>query len=300
MTTGLVAGCGRGAPATVGESTATGASAPIGPSECVGTLSGPDTHQYRQVNGVDPNQLSLDVYRHPGSSLCPVLVWVHGGGWSRGDKQGNAIDTKVQWAGEHGMALVSVNYRLADGSGVVWPGNGQDVAAAFAWVRAHAEELGIDAAKMVLAGHSAGAQLATIVSTSPTLLAGAGLSPIDIACTISADTAAYDLTAPQPLVQPLIKAAFGTDPAVLSDASPLHQVRSHPMSSTDTLVLTRGRRPRVGSAEQYAAAIRGAGGSAQVLDVSPYSHAQVNARFGAPGETVETPTIETFLRTCLR
>lgn len=302
MATGVLAGCSSEARAstTTGSTAGSAASAPIGPSACVGTLDGPDAHQYRQVAGVDPRSVSLDVYRRPGSSGCPALVWVHGGGWTVGDKQGNAIDTKVRWAGDQGMALVSVNYRLSsDAAPLVWPGNAQDVASAFAWVRAHATELGIDPSKMVLAGHSAGAHLAAIVAADPALLQGAGLAQGDIACTITADSAAYDLTAPQPLVRGMVERAFGSDRATLLDASPIHQLQSHPGAAPDTLVLTRGADVRVGSAGRYASAVRAAGGTADVLDVSPYSHAQVNSQLGAADDTVETPTVESFLRTCL-
>ena len=65
----------------------------VAPDDCVGELDGPETHRYRDDVGDEiPELVSLDVYRRPEASGCPVLVWVHGGGWTVGDKAGKAID----------------------------------------------------------------------------------------------------------------------------------------------------------------------------------------------------------------
>ena len=69
---------------------------------------------YASTPGVDPSLLSLDVYPPPDACTgdpAPVVVWVHGGGWSTGDKDNLA--NKQQWAADHGWVLVSVNYRLS-------------------------------------------------------------------------------------------------------------------------------------------------------------------------------------------
>ncbi|MBK6669766.1 MAG: alpha/beta hydrolase [Actinobacteria bacterium] len=172
----LAAGCGgRDGRATrsSGHDTTgpSGADGSARDSACVGSAGSPRTVRYDERSGVDPNQLSLDVYRPKGvadTAVCPVIVFVHGGAWRAGDKAKASIDTKAAWAGRRGAVLVSVNYRLAPpGGSAAWPDFGNDVAGAVAYVVDHADELGIDPGRVSLIGHSAGAHLVSIVATHP-------------------------------------------------------------------------------------------------------------------------------------
>ncbi|MFZ4519797.1 MAG: alpha/beta hydrolase [Microthrixaceae bacterium] len=275
---------------------------PAGDVSCTGPLEGPEVRRYDEAPGVRPDLLSMDVYRRPGATGCPVIVWVHGGGWRVGDKRGNAIDTKVAWAGRLGAVLVSVNYRLATpDNDVRWPAFGRDVAAAVDRVIDDAAEFGIDPSKVVLVGHSAGAQLVSIVGTNPTLLGATGRDRTAVRCVVSLDSAAYDLTTGLADDEDGIYAtAFGQDPATLADASPTLQARTQPGSMPSFLVVTRGVPRREVIARDFATAVREAGGSADVLDANPYTHEQVNTRLGVPGEQVVTPPVEAFLERCLR
>jgi len=296
-------------PATTSTSDSAGAttSAPVAPSstdgtstECVGPLTGPETQQYRNdVGDVRADLVSIDVYRRPGARDCPVLVWVHGGGWRSGDKAGKAIGTKVAFAGEMGAALVSVNYRLVTPDGDVrWPVMGEDVAAAVAWVVEHAESLGIDPERVALMGHSAGAHLVSIVATDPELLTAAGASRDDVRCVVALDSAAYDITPTDARTTPLFAAAFGVDPATLAGASPTVQAREHPAGLPDVLVVTRGSPARVAEADEFAATIRAGGATGQLVDAGSYTHEQVNTELGVLGEEVVTPPIRDLLRAC--
>jgi acetyl esterase/lipase len=267
-------------------------------SRCAGKLQGPRTHRYRyDVGDEAPDLVSLDVYRRPGAVACPVIIWVHGGGWQRGDKAGKAIQTKVDFAGELGAVLVSVNYRLAN-SEIRWPVMGQDVAAAVASVIEHADELGIDPSRVTLMGHSAGAHLVSIVATDPDLLAEAGASREDLRCVVSIDTAAYDLTDPGSPTEALITDAFGDDPATLAAASPAVQIREHPSGLPDFLLITRGGEARLAESQELADAISATGATAQVVKADGYSHEQVNTQLGVPGEQIVTPPTRAFLEAC--
>lgn len=274
---------------------------PTSPSvQCAGTLDGPTTEEYRELPGVTPSLTSLDVYRRPGATGCPAVIWVHGGGWATGDKRGKAIDKKVAWAGELGAVLVSVNYRLATpGSDVGWPDIGEDVAAATAWVLDHADVLGVDPSRVALMGHSAGAHLVTIVATHPDLLRDVGVDRAEIACVVALDSASYDLTAEDQDSRALIRSAFGTDPTTLADASPILQLQLDPGGVPDTLVVTRGSAARVGMAEELAAAIRATGATSEVLDATPYTHEEVNTLLGTADDAVMTPVVDDFLTPCL-
>ncbi|MBK9179984.1 MAG: alpha/beta hydrolase [Acidimicrobiales bacterium] len=269
-------------------------------TECGGPLAGPDTQRYRgDVSDAAPDQVSLDVYRRPGATGCPVIVWVHGGGWRAGDKAGKAIDTKVALAGELGAVLVSVDYRLVTpGGDVRWPVMGQDVAVAVAWVIDHAPELGVDAERVALMGHSAGAHLVSIVVTDPELLESAGVSRDDVRCVVSLDSAAYLITPAEARTSPLFGAAFGDDPATLAGASPIVQARDHPAGIPDVLVVTRGSPARVAEAAEFAAAVTAGGAAGRVIDAGSYTHEQVNTQLGVPSERVVTPPTRDFLRSC--
>ena len=118
--------------------------------------------------GDHPRQ-RLDVYAPPGAAGAPILLWVHGGGFMRGDK-GSAEhwpNTNVgRMAARAGLLGVVINYRLAPDHG--WPAGGEDVAAAVDWLKANAAQYGGDPERIVLAGTSAGAvHVATYLQLRP-------------------------------------------------------------------------------------------------------------------------------------
>src|SRR5262245_54874399 len=80
----------------------------------------------------------LDVYSPKGAKGAPVVVFVHGGEWTKGDKV--AVSYKPKFLNENGVVFVSVNYRLAPAA--THPAHVSDVAAAVGWVREHAKEIG--------------------------------------------------------------------------------------------------------------------------------------------------------------
>jgi acetyl esterase/lipase len=96
----------------------------------------------------------FDLYLPDGSrSGQPILVWFHGGGFVRGDKQQRA--NVGAWGSCEGFVTVLPNYRLAPESR--WPSGAEDVVGVWTWLRANARQIGGDAARIVLAGESAGA-----------------------------------------------------------------------------------------------------------------------------------------------
>jgi len=107
--------------------------------------------------GDDPRQ-TLDLYRPDGNGPAPILLWVHGGGFVRGEKRSadHPYAANVgRWAARHGMLGAVMNYRLAPDHR--WPAGGVDVGAAVDWLAEHAAEHGGDRARIVVAGTSAGA-----------------------------------------------------------------------------------------------------------------------------------------------
>lgn len=92
----------------------------------------------------------------------PVVVYIHGGGYSRGSKE-QGLPFALAFA-EGGYFAVTVGYRL---SGVArYPGAVHDCKAAIRFLRANAEELGIDADRIGVWGHSAGGHLASLLAVT--------------------------------------------------------------------------------------------------------------------------------------
>ena len=91
----------------------------------------------------------------------PALVFVHGGGWSSGDKRRGTFKTiPIEYA-QKGYVCISVNYRLT--SEAAFPACLEDVKCAVRWLRAHAEKYNVDPDRIGGYGNSAGAHLVSLL-----------------------------------------------------------------------------------------------------------------------------------------
>lgn len=198
----------------------------------------------------------LDLYLPEGDAPVPMLLLVHGGGWSLGDK------SELRWLGEklaqQGILVAVANYRLSPA--VKHPAHAQDVARAAAWLYRAGAQFGGDPARLYLGGHSAGAHLAALVALDERYLQAAGLAPGAVRGVIGVAGAVYDLDAryaATPLAG-LLAPAFGRDPGRWKDAAPLAYVDQkappfllvHGLNDTEAPVT---------SAQALAAALEGAG-----------------------------------------
>lgn len=238
----------------------------------------------------------LDVYAPPGP-FCgrPIVVWVHGGAWSVGDKSNQLVD-KIPFFTGLGAVFVSINYRLTQaGNGVQHPDHVTDVAAAFAWVRSHALELGGDPSRIVFLGHSAGAHLVALTATNGRFLAAHGLTPSSVRCVGSYDT---EYTASEIVARDsAYTQVFTSDPVVWADASPSGHVGP---GIPPFQLACRGSNARVAQCQAFASSLRQAGNTATTLDADSLTHEEVNDRIGAPGDMVMTPDVRQFLLDCFR
>ncbi len=270
---------------------------PPAPPDCVASSTTVQRDvAYRTLAGTPQDLLSLDVYDPvlpAGCEPAPVVVWVHGGGWHTGDKANNMFAKVVSLATE-GYAVVSVNYRLSPA--VSYPTHNGDVAAAVAWVHSHAAAHGIDPTRISLVGHSAGAGIVASLAADERYLQGVGLAPGDLACVVALDTEAYDVAA-QAATSPLYQQAFGTDPAVWVDASPLTHV-ADAVDHPDTMVVTRGTAARIRLSQRYHDAVAATGARTVLVNATPLTHEGVNDAVGAPGDTIVTPPLLAFLSGC--
>ena len=107
---------------------------------------------------------NLAAYLPVKPTSAPIILMVHGGAWCIGDKAMTKVTlNKVNRWVTKGFIFVSINYRMIpDGANVSM--QAEDVADALAYVQKHAKEWGGDTDKIIVMGHSAGAQLAALVA----------------------------------------------------------------------------------------------------------------------------------------
>jgi len=108
-------------------------------------------------------RMRVRLYRPAGSvaRLLPAVLYFHGGGWVIGSLEGYDLPCRF-FCSRTGCAVVAVDYRLAPEH--KFPAAVDDAVASFHWLAAEAVELGIDPARIVVAGDSAGGTLAAVVS----------------------------------------------------------------------------------------------------------------------------------------
>jgi triacylglycerol lipase len=163
----------------------------------------------------------LDVYRCDPmpAGARPVLLYVHGGGFTGGDKKmpGQPLyDNVALWALRNGMVGVNMTYRLAPEHR--WPAGAEDVAAAVAWVRANIAGHGGDPARIFLMGHSAGAVHAASYAGRPEFHAtdGHGLAGAIFVSGL------YAFAGVEP--NPILESYYGADGKCYGDMSSVPQI----------------------------------------------------------------------------
>ena len=106
--------------------------------------------------GAHPRQI-LDVYRNGRAMNVPVVLFVHGGAFVRGDKDvtDEVYANVCYYFARHGFLAINIEYRLAPESR--YPGGAEDLSGAIAWAKHGARDFGGDPGRLFLVGHSAGA-----------------------------------------------------------------------------------------------------------------------------------------------
>jgi acetyl esterase/lipase len=113
------------------------------------------------VDGHERHKLDLFVPEKSDGPL-PLLIWVHGGGWQNGSKEGCPPLRNGYTAS--GFAVASINYRLSGHA--TFPAQIEDCKAAIRWLRAHAREYNLDAERFGVWGSSAGGHLVALIGTT--------------------------------------------------------------------------------------------------------------------------------------
>lgn len=172
--------------------------------------------------GSDPRQVA-DIFAPEGASDLPILVFVHGGAFVRGDKaQTPWIHANVpsEFA-KHGFVALNVEYRLAPQA--AWPDGAADVRDAVLWIFQNAISWGGDPKQIFLMGHSAGGAHCATATWDDRVRPRGGLpiaGLILVSSRVIADTRAVNPNAHG------VKAYYGPDDRVYLNRSPISRVRA--------------------------------------------------------------------------
>lgn len=167
---------------------------------------GPDAH---------PVKHRLDLFAPDDLKDAPVLIFVHGGGWTSGDKGLYSFIGRT--FAQQGFVTAVINYRLSPA--VQHPAHIEDVARAFAWVYKNVAQYGGNPEKIFVMGHSAGGHLTALLALDEKYLQAHGLTLIAIKGAIPI-SGVYDVSG----ILNLYRTVFGADPQQRWDASPLAHV----------------------------------------------------------------------------
>jgi arylformamidase len=232
----------------------------------------------------------LDVYSPPHAKNLPVVFWIHGGGWQTGDK--SSVQIKPQAFNDKGFVFVSTNYRLlpqVDMGTIV-----RDIAQSIRWVHDHIAEYGGDPERLLIMGHSAGAQLAALICTDDRYLKAEGLSLAIIKGCVPVDGDTYDVPAiietaetrrrvhgqPQPKLGHREK--FGNDPAKHRELSAVTHVAKDKGIPPFLIMHVADHPDTSAQAIRLADVLKTAGVSVRVFGAQESSHNKINADLGVP------------------
>ncbi len=118
----------------------------------------PATYEYASR---ETGPLSIDLHKPPKTSAnpAPVILWFHGGGWKKGSRENMKL---IEWLLGEGLAIASADYRLS--TVAPFPAQQEDCRAALDWLRRNAAAHQLNPDRIIIAGLSAGAHLASLTA----------------------------------------------------------------------------------------------------------------------------------------
>ncbi len=245
---------------------------------------------HRDLAYAEPkNELqTLDVYAPAEGRNHPIVFWIHGGGWTQGDKKG--VQNKPQAFVDKGFVFVSTNYRFVPK--VTVKEMAGDIAKAIRFVHDHAKEFGGDPNTIIVMGHTAGAHLAALVCTDDSYLKAERLSFSIIKGCVSVNTVVYDVRKQIESVEParaaLYKEVFG-EAESQKDLSPVTHV-AKAKNIPPFLILHVADRPESRAQSLlFADKLKQAGVSAKAVEGE--AHGTIDSDLGLPDDK---PTKEVF------
>jgi arylformamidase len=250
---------------------------------------------------------SLDVYAPPPAKNAPVVFWIHGGGWEGGDK--SDVAQKPRFFVEKGFVFVSINYRLLPKVEMI--DIFHDVAKSFRWVHDHIAEYGGDPKRILVGGHSAGAQLAALICTDDRYLKAEGITFADLIGCVPVDGDTYDVPAiietaetrrrvhGQPQLRFGHREKFGNTAEKHREYSAVNYVAKD-KNIPHFLILHVADHPDTSAqAFRLGAVLKNAGVKATVFGAKETNHERLNNNLGMEGDPATKMLIQ-FVDSCLK
>lgn len=244
----------------------------------------------------------LDVFAAKNARNQPVVFWIHGGGWVTGDKSDVALKPKM--FADRGYVFVSTNYRLRPN--VEMDELIDDVATAFGWVHKNIARFGGDPTRLVVGGHSAGAQLAALICTDHRHIKAEGVSPSVLKGCVPVDGDTYDLPAIIASAELRLqlhqlpprkfghREKFGNDPQKHIDFSAVTHVKKGKSIPPFLILYVRSHPYTSVQAQRLANVLKEADIPAQAAGFRGTDHSKLNNDLGLPDDPA-TRALDKFL-----
>jgi arylformamidase len=250
----------------------------------------------------------LDIYAPPGAKNLPVVFWIHGGGWQAGDK--SSVQEKPRAFLEKGFVFVSTNYRLlpnVDMGTII-----RDVAKSLGWVHKNIAQHGGDPNRILVMGHSAGAQLAALICIDDRYLKAEGVTFDVLKGCVPVDGDTYDVPAMIETAEtrrrvhgqslPITnghRIKFGNDPDKHRDFSAVTHVAKGKGIPPFLILHVADHPDNAAQAQRLGAVLKDAGLPATVFGAKDTNHTKINANLGQPDDPV-TKALFDFVAQSLR
>src|SRR5262245_23175728 len=249
----------------------------------------------------------LDVYYPANAKNLPVVFWIHGGGWQAGDKKDVQLKPKVFT--EKGFVFVSTNYQLlpsVDMGTLI-----RDVAKAVRWTHDHVAEYGGDPKRILIMGHSAGAQLAALICIDDRYLKAEKLSLDIVKGCVPVDGDTYDVPAiiataearwtahGLPRAKFGHREKFGNDPEKHKDFSAVTHVAKGKGIPPFLVLYVAGHPDVTAQAQRLGNVMKEAGLPVTLVGAKETTHVKINADLGSQDDPTTKALFE-FLDKALK
>jgi acetyl esterase/lipase len=259
--------------------------------------------------GTSDFRQTLNVYAPTAKSSkpAPVIFWIHGGGWRGGEK--TSVQLKPKFFTDLGYVFVSTNHRYITTN----PMNEifADIAKSLRWTHDHAAEFGGDPNRIVIMGHSSGAQLAAYLAIDDRPLKAEGLSLSIFKGCVPVDADTFDVPAVIELATANRKAAgkpepkyghreiFGGKPELWIDYSATHHVAASKGIPPFLILYDAAATLTPDQAKRLEKSLTSKGIQAKAFGATNTNHGKINSDLGLPNDP-STVEVLSFLKTVLK
>ena len=273
------------------------APAPLAPTKADVPYAG--TTEFRQT-------LNVYVPASKPAKPAPVIFWIHGGGWQGGEKTN--VQLKPKFFTDLGYVFISTNHRYV--KAVPMSEIFADLAKSLRWTHEHAAEFGGDPARIVIMGHSSGAQLAAYLAIDERPLKAEGLSLKMFKGCVPVDADTFDIPAVIALATANRKAAgkpepkyghreiFGGQPERWTDYSAVTHVAAGKGIPPFLILYDAAAALTPDQAKRLASALTSKGIPARAFGAQNTNHGKINTDLGLPNDP-STAELLAFLKSIL-